>query len=69
MVVVLVEDLWGDIVWRAKLFIEVTVRIIDEGGAEVNDLNLVEFLILLKQDILWLQVTMHDVCLMAVVDA
>lgn len=69
MVVVLVEDLWSDIVWRAEFFVEATVWVIDERGTEVDDLNLVEFLILLEQDILWLQVTMHDVCLMAVVDA
>ena len=69
MVVILVEDLRGDVVGRAELLVEVTVRVVDERGAEVNDLNLVELLVLLKQDILWLQVTMHNVSLVAVVDA
>ena len=69
MVIVLVKNLRGDVVGRAELLVEVTVRVVDERGAEVNDLNLVELLVLLKQDILWLQVTMHNVSLVAVVDA
>ena len=69
MVVVLVEDLGCDVVRSAELLIEVTVGVIDEGGAEVNDLDLVELFVLLEQDILRLQVTMYDVCLVAVVDA
>ena len=69
VVVILVEDLRGDVVRRAELLVEVAVRVVDERGAEVDDLNLVELLVLLKQDILWLQVTMHNVSLVAVVDA
>ena len=69
MVVVLVEDLGCDVVRSAELLIEVTVGVIDEGGAEVNDLDLVELFVLLEQDVLRLQVTMYDVCLVAVVDA
>ena len=69
MVVVLVEDLGGDVVRSAELLIEVTVGVIDEGGAEVNDLDLVELFVLFEQDVLRLQVTMHDVGLVAVVDA
>ena len=69
MVVILVEDLGGDVVGCAELLIKVTVGVVDERSAKVNDLNLVELFILLKQDILWLQVTMHNVSLVAVVDA
>ena len=69
MVVVLVEDLGCDVVRSAELLIEVTVGVIDEGGAEVNDLDLVELFVLFEQDVLRLQVTMHDVGLVAVVDA
>ena len=69
MVVVLVEDLGCDVVRSAELLIEVTVGVIDEGGAEVNDLDLVELFVLFEQDVLRLRVTMHDVGLVAVVDA
>ena len=69
MVVVLVKDLGCDVVRSAELLIEVTVGVIDEGGAEVNDLDLVELFVLFEQDVLRLQVTMHDVGLVAVVDA
>ena len=69
LVVVLVEDLGCDVVRSTELFVEVTVGVVDEGGAEVDDLNLVELFVLLEQDVLRLQITMHDVGLVAVVDA
>ena len=69
MVVVLVEDLGGDVVRSAELLVEVTVGVVDEGRAEVDDLDLVELFVLLEQDVLRLQVTMHDISLVAVVDA
>ena len=69
LVVVLVEDLRGDVVRSAELLVEVTVGVVDEGRAEVDDLDLVELFVLLEQDVLGLQVTMHDVGLVAVVDA
>ena len=69
LVVVLVEDLGGDVVRSAELLVEVTVGVVDEGRAEVDDLDLIELFVLLEQDVLRLQVTMHDVCLVAVVDA
>ena len=68
-VVVLVEDLGGDVVRSAELLVEVTVGVVDEGGAEVDDLDRVELFVLLEQDVLRLQITMHDVGLVAVVDA
>ena len=69
MVVVFVEDLGRDVVWRAKLLVEVTVRVIDQGCTEIDDLDLVELLVLLKKDVLRLEITVHNVPLMAVVDA
>ena len=69
MVVVLVEDLGSDVVRSAELLVEVAVGVVDEGGAEVDDLDLVELFVLLEQDVLRLQVTMHDISLVAVVDA
>ena len=69
LVVVLVEDLGSDVVRSAELLVEVAVGVVDEGCAEVDDLNLVELFVLLEQDVLGLQVAMHDVGLVAVVDA
>ena len=69
LVVVLVEDFRCDIIRRAELLVEVAVWIVDEGRAEINDLDLVVLLVLLEQDILGLQITMHNVPLVAVVDA
>ena len=69
MVVVLVEDLGSDVIRGAELLIKVTVWVVDKGGTEVNDLDLVEFFVLLKQDVFWLQVTVNNVGLMAVIYA
>jgi len=69
VVIVLVKDLRSDVVRGAELFVEVTVRVVDERCTEINDLDLIEFLVGLEQDVLRLQITMDDVGLMAVVDA
>ena len=69
LVVVLVEDFRCDVVRRAELLVEVAVGIVDEGRAEINDLDLVVLLVLLEQDILGFQVAVHNVPLVAVVDA
>ena len=69
VVVGLVEDLGGDVVRSSELLVKGTVGVVDEGGAEINDLDLVELLVLLEKNVLGLQVAMHDVVLMAVVDA
>ena len=69
LVVVLVEDFRCDIIRRAKLLVEVAVWIVDEGRAEINDLDLVVLLVLLEQDILGLQITMHNVVLVTVVQS
>lgn len=60
-VIVLVQNFGSDVVGRAKLLVEVAVGVVDERGAEVNDLDLIELLVLLEQDVLGLEITMHDV--------
>ena len=45
MVVVLVEDLGSDVVRSAELLVEVAVGVVDEGGAEVDDLDLVKLFV------------------------
>ena len=69
LIVVFVEHLGSDVVWRAELLVEISVGVVDERGAEVDDLDLIELLVLLEKNVLGLQVTMDDVSLMAVVDA
>ena len=69
VVVALVKNLGGDVVRGAKLLVKWTVRVVDEGGSEINDLDLVELLVLLEKDVLGLEIAMDDVVLMAVVDA
>lgn len=67
--VVLVENFWCDVIRCSKLFIELLVWIIDKGSSEVNDLDLVELFVLLEKDILWFQVSVHNIVLMAVINA
>ncbi len=69
MVVVLVQNLGGDVVRSSKLLIEVTVGVIDQGGTEINDLDLIEFFVGLEQDVLRLEISMDNIGLVAVVDA
>ncbi len=69
MVVVFVQNLGGDVVGCSQLLVKIPVRVIDERGTEINDLDLVELLVGLKKDVLGLEIAMDDVLLVAVVDA
>ena len=51
-VVVLVENFGGNVVRCAELFVKVSVGVVDERGAEINNLNLIELLVLLEQNVL-----------------
>ena len=48
LVVVLVENFRGDVVGRAEFLVKVAVGVVYERGAEVNDLDLIELLVLLQ---------------------
>ena len=69
LVIALVKNLGGDVVGSSELLVKVTVGIVDKGGSEIDNLNLIELLVLLEKNVLGLQVTMDDVGLVAVVDA
>ena len=56
-VVVLVENLWGDVVRGSELLVELLGWVVDEGGTEIDDFDLVKLLVLLKKDVLWLEVS------------
>lgn len=67
--VVLGEHLRSDVIRSAQLLVELLVLIVDERSAEVNNLNLIEFFVLLEQDVFWLQVPVHNVVAVAVIYA
>ena len=69
LVIFLVQDLWGDVVWGSKLLIKWLVLVEYERGTEIDDLDLIEVFVLFKENILWLQISVDDFLLMAVVDA
>ena len=69
LVIALVKNLGGDVVGSSKLLVEITVGVVNKGGTEIDDLNLIEFLVLLEENVLGLEITMNDVGLMAIVDA
>jgi len=49
--VVLGKDFWSNVIRSSKLLIELLALVEDERGTEIDDLDLIEFLVLLKQDI------------------
>ena len=59
-IVVLVENFWSNVVGSSKLLVKLLVWIVDEGGAKINDLDLVELLVLLEEDIFWLEISAND---------
>jgi len=69
VVVVFVYHLRSDIVGCAQFFVEVTLGVVDKRRTEIDDLDLIELFVLLKKDVLWLEITMDDVGPMAVIDA
>jgi len=66
--IVLGEDLRSDVIRGSELLIKLLVLVEDQRRSEVNDLDLVEFLILLQKDIFWFQISVHDMVRMAVVN-
>ena len=62
-------DFWCNIIRGSKLFVKLFVVIDNKGSSKIDDLDLIEFLVLLQQDIFGIQITMNDMVLMAVVDA
>ena len=69
LIIILVQNFRRNIIGCSELLVEVTVGVIDERGTEIDDLDLIEFLVLLKKNVLGLKITMDDVGLMTVVDA
>jgi len=69
VVIVLVQDFWGNVVWGTEFLVEGSAWVVHEGGTEVDNLDLIEFFVLFKQNVLWLEISVDNVVLMAVVDA
>lgn len=68
LVIVLLEHLRGDVVWRAELLAHLLARVEDTRGAKVNDGHFGRTSVFVEEKILWLQVSVHDVSAVAVVD-
>ena len=49
--IVLGKDFWRNVIRSSKLFIELLALVEDERSTEIDDLDLIEFLVLLKQDV------------------
>ena len=58
--VVLVQNLWGNVVWGSKLLVKLLVRVIHERGSKINNLDLVELLVLLKEDVFGLEISVEE---------
>ena len=56
-VIVLVENLWGNVVWGSEFLVKVSAWVVHQGGTEINDLDLVELLVGFKQNVLWLEIS------------
>jgi len=67
--VVLVQDFGSDVVWGTKFLIKVLGWVVNKSSSKIDDLYLIELLVLLEKDVLWLEVSMDNVVLVAVVDA
>ena len=55
-IIVLVQHFGSDVVRRAQLLVKLFGGVVDERRAEIDDFNLIEFLVLLEQNVFRLQV-------------
>ena len=63
------KNLRSDVIWCSQLLVKLLVLVKDEGRSEIDDLDLIEFLVLLQQDIFGLKISVNDVILVAVINA
>ena len=57
VVVVLVENFWGNVVWGSELLIKVLAWVIDKRGTKINDLDGIELLVSFKQNVFGFKVS------------
>jgi hypothetical protein len=69
LIVLLIKNFGGDIIRGAELLIKGLSLLDDEGGSEIDNLDLIEVLVGFKEHVLGLEVSMDDVVLVTVVDA
>jgi len=63
------KNFWSDVVRSSELLIKLLTLTYDERSTEIDDLNLIEFLVGFKKNVLWFEISMNDVVDMAIVDA
>ena len=55
-----IEHLWSHVVRRTNSSLEVTVKVLELGKTEVNQLDLSVLVLVLEQEVLRLYISMHD---------
>ena len=63
------KNFWSDIIRSAKFFIKCLIFIKYQRSSEIDDFNLIKFLILFKQNIFRLQISVNDMICVAIIDA
>lgn len=63
-----VQNFWRNIKRCSEHLIKRSISIKNSRSPKVNDLNLIKLLTLLQQDILWLQIPVHNIAQMTVVN-
>ena len=56
-IVALVENFWSNVIRSSKFLIQLFIRIVDERCSEINNLDLIEFLVLLEENILGFKIS------------
>jgi len=68
VVVVLVENFWGNVVWGSELLIKVLAWVIDKRGTKINDLDGIELLVSFQQNVFGFKVSVDNVILVTIVN-
>ena len=69
MSVLLCKNFWGDIVRSTHLLLKVPLCTKLSRKPEIYNFDLAEMFVGLEQDVFWLEISMHHILRMAVVDA
>lgn len=67
--IILGKHFRSDVIWSSELFVEFLSFLKHERGSEINNLDLVEFLVRLKKNVLRFKIPVDDMICVAIVDA
>jgi len=63
------KNFWSNIIRSSELFIKLLALTNNKRCTEIDNLNLIEFLVCFKKNVLWFEISMNDVVYVAIVDA